>query len=79
MSQIAEYNSPVSNNIALLIEQKGFKQKAIAEKAGMSPQVLIEILAGRRILKICEVRPIASALGVEVTALFMEEAHDTDS
>ena len=80
MSQIAEYNNPVAGNISELIESLGFKQKAIAEKAGMTPQVLTEILNGRRILKMCEVQPIANALGVGVDALFMKEApYDIDS
>lgn len=70
---VAEMNRPVTNNIIRLIEDKGLKNKAVAERAGFSQQNFSEILNGKRIIKICDVNMLANALGVTPGELFQTE------
>lgn len=68
--QIAEFNGVLPKQIANIISIKGLKQCSVAEKAGMKPSELYSILSNRRIIKSCEIKPLADALGVEVNELF---------
>ena len=68
--KIKSYNAPVSENIALIIDEAGLKQKAVAHKAGLSVQTFNDMLNGRRIIKVADVKAIADALGVEPNDLY---------
>lgn len=70
MNKIAKVNHPVVKNIVRVINEKGFKQNAIAENAGMTPQALCDVIGDRRILKINEIVRLAAALGVDISELF---------
>lgn len=68
--RVGDINASVPENIDRIIEAKGLKQNAVAERAGFSKQQLSAMLNGRRIIKVCDVLAIADALGVEVNELF---------
>lgn len=68
--QIAEFNGDMPRRIAKIISEKGLKQCSVAEKAGLKPNEFYAIISNRRIIKSCEIKPIAKALGVEVNELF---------
>ncbi len=67
---IAEWNKPVSENISRLIKAKGLKQKFVTDKAGFGRQQLNDMLNGRKIIKPCDARKIAEALGVTMDELY---------
>lgn len=67
---ISECNSPVAENIQQIINEKGLKQVYVAEKAGNTAQELNDMLNGRRLIKICDIPPIADALGVDANRLY---------
>lgn len=67
---IKECNYPVSDNVAKIIDKKGLKRKAVAEKAGYSEQMLCDMLNGRRIIKITDVITLGKALDVNTNTLF---------
>ena len=67
---IKEYNFPVSENIAKVINEKGLKQQSIAQKAGYSEQTLSDMLNGRKIIRIIDVIKIKDALEVDTNILF---------
>lgn len=69
---IADYNSPVPYRVLELINKQGLKQKVIAERVGMSVQQFNDVLNGRRLLKVSEIPPIASALHVTPNDLFTD-------
>lgn len=71
--QIAEFNGDMPRRIAKIISEKGLKQCSVAEKAGLKPNEFYAIISNRRIIKSCEIKPIAKALGVEVNELFKSE------
>lgn len=65
----------VIENIKKIIERKGMKQVAVAERAGFTPQEFSNILNERRkLLRIEHIVPIAKALGVEVNDLYADPA-----
>lgn len=64
------YDSVIAKNARRIINEKGFKQRAIAEKAGFSEQQLSALLNGRRIMKDVDVAAIANVLGVTPNDLF---------
>ena len=66
----ASYNRVVPENIVRLIDERGMKQCAVAERAGFSKTAFSDMLNGRRIIKVCDVMDIAAALEVEVGQLF---------
>lgn len=67
---IATLNHPVAENITRIIEERGFKQRCIAEKAGYSVQAFSDMLNGRKIIKISDVPIIAKALETTVNDLY---------
>ena len=67
MNRIESLNNPVARNIQSII---GLKQKAVAENAGLTAQSLCDVISGRRVLKIAEVKRIADALSVTPNDLF---------
>lgn len=49
------------------------KQISVAEKAGYTPTMLNGMIKGRRLIRPCDVKIIANALGVDANALFKKE------
>lgn len=74
--RIKEYNEPVATAISRIMADRGIKQIYIAEKAGYSKQVFNDMLNGRRIIKLTDIPPIATALGVTPNELFGIEPAD---
>lgn len=68
--RIAEGNEPMASNVQKIIEEKGLKQVAVAERAGYSKQQFSAMLNGRKVIKPCDVLVIAAALAVDTSALF---------
>ena len=50
--EIADHNKPVAENIMRIIREKGLKQTFVAKNAGYTPQMLNDMLTGRRIIKV---------------------------
>ncbi len=67
---IPESNQPVAEKVSQLIESKGLKKKAVAEKAGYSEQILSDMLNGRRIIRVMDMIRIMEVLGVDANTLF---------
>nr|DAJ98597.1 MAG TPA: Helix-turn-helix XRE-family like protein [Caudoviricetes sp.] len=70
--QIEDYNSKLPSAINRIIDEKGLKQRAVAQKANLSPRELNAMLNGRKIIKPCDVVAISQALGVKPGDLFKE-------
>lgn len=68
--RIENFNDVLPANIAHIIEEKGLKQCRVAQKAGLKESEFYSMLGNRRIIKPCEIIPIANALGVEINDLF---------
>ena len=75
-NNIINYNSPVAQNIVKILNEKGLKQKKIAQLAGFSEQSFCDAINGRRILKIAEVKIIASALDESIDDLFKTDSKE---
>lgn len=58
------------HKVSAIIKEKGFKQCAIAEKAGFSPCEFSNILCGRKTFKAEYVVPICMAIGITPNDLF---------
>ena len=71
-----EYNAVLPHNISRLIDKKGLKRGAIAQKSGFNSQQFCDLLKGRRIIKAIDVIRISDALGVTPNELFATD-HDT--
>lgn len=67
---IANYNANLPDNIIGIINKRGLKQGAIAERAGYTKQQFSDMMNGRRIIKPCDVLAISNALGVSVNDLY---------
>lgn len=67
---ISEYNGNLPENIQRIISEKGYKQNAIARKAGLTDQQLTDIIKGRRIIKVSDVTALAAALGVGIPDIY---------
>lgn len=66
---ISEYNDPVAVGVRMIIAKKGLRQNAVAKRARLSEQQLSDMLNGRKLIKACDLLPIAEALGVTVDEL----------
>ena len=75
--RISEYNAPVAENIKAIIEEKGLKQAIIAKRAGCSQQMLSDMLAGRKIIKVSDVVLLSSVLEVDANSLFRRREKET--
>ena len=64
------YEDIVANNIRRLINESGYKQRAIAIRAGIDEKTFSQILHGRKRLRIGHLPPIAKALNVPIKELF---------
>ena len=60
----------IINNIKRIIEEKGMKQVAIAERAGFKASEFSNMLNGRKLLRAEYIPKIASALGVDLNEIF---------
>lgn len=67
---IANFNFPVADNIERIIKEKGLKQCVVANKAGFKKQPFNDMLNGRRLIKVSDVKIIAKALGVTMNELY---------
>lgn len=77
MLDIQTSNSIVANRVREIINEKGLKQTAIAEKAGFSTQEFSDMLNGRRLMRAVDIASIISALrgvGVDANYLFMVDS-----
>lgn len=55
MNTIAENNYPAVDNIGRIIEEKGMKRIFVAEKTGMGKQKFCDVMANRRLIKVCDI------------------------
>lgn len=60
----------VAENIRKIMAEKGFKQKAIAQKAGYTEQQFSNLLCGRKTIEADDVIRITAALGVYPNDLY---------
>lgn len=67
---IANMNATVPIAVIRIIGERGLKQGAVAERAGMSNQMLSDMLNGRRLIKARDVLALAKALDVTPNDLF---------
>ena len=65
-----DYNLVLPINIVRIINEKGMKQCAVAEKAGYSKQQFNAMLTGRKIITDVDIYKITSALNVDANDLF---------
>lgn len=63
-------NSPCSENLRRIIQERGIKQGFIAEKAGLSKNQISEILRNRRTIRPYELVAISNVLGIQIQELF---------
>ena len=68
--KIKQYNTAVDEAIKWFIQKSGMKQKAVAEKAGLTPQALNDMLTGRRLIKVSDLIVIMDVLGIDANDLF---------
>lgn len=67
---IDKYNGLVALNTKKIIRDKGIKQYVIAKKAGYNEKTFSAMLNGRKLIKACDIPPIANALEVTPNELF---------
>ena len=67
----------ITLNIRNAIQERGLKQKAIAERIGMDEKMFSNLLAGRKMMLADYVPKIAAALGVAPNELYGIEHSDT--
>ena len=67
---VASMNAGVPETIRAIMAARGFKHRAIAQRAGIPPHDFSDMLNGRRLLKMKEVIDIAAALEVTPSDLF---------
>lgn len=66
-------NTAVIPNIRKIINERGLKQCAVAEKAGYSKQQFNAILTGRKLITDVDIVKITSVLNIDANALFRRE------
>lgn len=66
-------NRIIINNIRNIINSKGLKQCAVAEKAGFTPNAFSSMLNERKAIMAEYIPNIAVALGVSVNELYRKE------
>jgi len=67
---ISTMNSIVPAAIERIIEKRGMKKCVVAARANMTPQILNDMLNGRRLIKASDIVMIAQALDVTPNELF---------
>lgn len=73
-----DYNIVLPRNILKIINSRGLKQGAVADKAGYSKQQFSDMLNGRKIIKPCDALAIAKTLGVTMNDLYAIENGDVN-
>ena len=63
-------NTVVIPNIRRIINERGLKQYAVAEKAGYTKQQFNAMLTGRKLITDVDICKITSVLDVDANALF---------
>lgn len=66
----------VGANIRIAINERGIKQRFVADKLGMSPQNFNDLLSGRRSIRVVELGRIAEVLNVTVDELLTRKWGD---
>ncbi len=61
---------PVAYGIKTLIAEKGLLQRAVAQRAGYTPQQFSDMLNNRKVIKAIDLIPISGALGVGVQDIY---------
>lgn len=61
---------PIAKGIRSIISEKGFVQKNVAERAGLTPQQLSDMLNDRKVIKAIDLVPISRALGVTIPEIY---------
>lgn len=64
------YNAFFPKAISAIINEKGLKQCAVAERAGIKQKAFSDMLNGRRIIKVVDIINISRALGIEPGDIF---------
>lgn len=67
-----------AEKVKRLIQDKGLKQKYIAEQAGLTEQQLSDILNGRKRLQVEYIMPICSAIGISPNELLEDVKKQED-
>ncbi|MCI1693311.1 helix-turn-helix domain-containing protein [Aneurinibacillus aneurinilyticus] len=62
----------VGRNILVVLKQQGSSQSSLAEKIGVSRQVMQKIIKGKKAINALEISKIAEVLGVSVETLTQE-------
>ncbi len=70
---VKDYNLVLPQNIIRIINDRGMKQCAVANKAGFSKQQFSDMLNGRKIIKPCDALAIADALEITMNELYAVE------
>ena len=70
-------NERMTENIKSLISESGMKQKAIAERAGFTEQMMTDMLNGRKVIKAEFIPALCQALGVTPNRLFQWDGRGT--
>lgn len=68
--RIEEINKVVVNNILKIIDEKGLKKKAVAQKANISMNEFSSMINGRKIIKVNDIENFIRALDVDANELF---------
>ena len=67
----------IGSNINLSMKKRGFSQKQMADKLGMSEEDILRIISGRLLLTGSEIKKIAEVIGVDAVQL-VEKRNDED-
>lgn len=70
---VKDYNLVLPQNIIRIINDRGMKQCAVANRAGFSKQQFNDMLNGRKIIKPCDALAIADTLEVTMNELYAME------
>lgn len=62
----------VQGNLVRVIEEKGLVKKGVAKRAGISAQMLSDIIAGRRVIRADMIPALAAAVDVPIPELFKD-------
>lgn len=65
--------STIAETIEKIIAEKGYKKKAVAQRAGISDQKLSDMLSGRAIIRADMIPAFCRALEVEPNALYQDK------
>ena len=62
----------VQGNLIRVIDEKGLVKTGVAKRAGISAQMLSDIIAGRKVIRADMIPALASAVDVPIPELFRE-------